>query len=226
MTSNEERLRLVAGALGPLLDEVVFVGGAAVGLLIDDPAAPPVRVTLDVDCVVEADSRSEYFGRVREALLSRDFVELRAEGAPICAWSHGGVRLDVMPTNSRILGFTNRWYSSVLQNYERYDLGNISIKLITSPLFLATKLEAFESRGGNDYMASPDLEDIVAVVDGRIQIVEEVGGTTASLRSYLSGKIAGLLASPRFLDALPGHVLEPGRESAVLGRLRAIAAAT
>ncbi|HVE68315.1 MAG TPA: hypothetical protein VNB64_07020 [Solirubrobacteraceae bacterium] len=36
-------LELAADALGPLLDEVVFVGGATVTLWITDPGAPPVR---------------------------------------------------------------------------------------------------------------------------------------------------------------------------------------
>jgi hypothetical protein len=31
---------------------------------------------------------------------------------------------------------------------------------------VATKLEAFLKRGGGDYIASHDLEDIVTVVDG------------------------------------------------------------
>lgn len=47
-----------AAALGPLLDEVVFVGGATVTLWITDPAAPTPRPTKDVDVVVEVVSRA------------------------------------------------------------------------------------------------------------------------------------------------------------------------
>ena len=46
-------LELAAAALGELRDEVVFVGGATVGLWITDPAAPPPRPTVDVDVIVE-----------------------------------------------------------------------------------------------------------------------------------------------------------------------------
>jgi hypothetical protein len=46
-----ELLELAHGALGKLVDEVVFVGGATVALWITDPAAPPVRVTEDVDVI-------------------------------------------------------------------------------------------------------------------------------------------------------------------------------
>ena len=38
--------------LAPLLDRIVFVGGCATGLLITDPAAAPVRATVDVDVIV------------------------------------------------------------------------------------------------------------------------------------------------------------------------------
>jgi len=57
-----ELLELAASTLGELVDEVVFVGGAAVTLWITDPAAPPVRPTNDVD-VVEATTRTA--GRIR-----------------------------------------------------------------------------------------------------------------------------------------------------------------
>lgn len=47
-------------ALGALVEEVVFVGGATIALWITDPAAPPVRVTQDVDVIVEVTSRRAY----------------------------------------------------------------------------------------------------------------------------------------------------------------------
>ena len=46
---NLERVELVATALGPLRDELVFVGGCAAGLLMSDPGATPIRATIDVD---------------------------------------------------------------------------------------------------------------------------------------------------------------------------------
>ena len=42
-----ELLELAAQRLRQLLPEIVFVGGCATGLLIDDPAAAPVRGTYD-----------------------------------------------------------------------------------------------------------------------------------------------------------------------------------
>lgn len=42
---NLAKLELVAHALGPLREQLVFVGGCAVDLLLTDPAAAPARVT-------------------------------------------------------------------------------------------------------------------------------------------------------------------------------------
>ena len=55
-----ELLDLGAAALGPLLEEVVFVGGASIVLWITDPAAPPPRTTNDVDVIVEVTGRFGY----------------------------------------------------------------------------------------------------------------------------------------------------------------------
>jgi len=51
--------------------------------------------------------------------------------------------------------------------------------------FLATKLEAFDHRGGGDFLLSRDVEDVIAVLDGRPEIVDEVREVDAELRIYL-----------------------------------------
>jgi hypothetical protein len=57
---NPELLELAAERLRRLLPKIVFVGGCATGLLIDDPAAAPVRGTYDVDVIAEIGSYAEY----------------------------------------------------------------------------------------------------------------------------------------------------------------------
>jgi hypothetical protein len=44
-------LERAAAALGPLADDLVFVGGATIELWITDPGAPGPRPTKDVDAV-------------------------------------------------------------------------------------------------------------------------------------------------------------------------------
>lgn len=220
---NRENLERVALALGDLREELTFVGGAVVGLLVTDPAAPPIRVTTDVDCIVEVATRSDYFGRIRDHLVSLGFAELQGDGIPICAWALEGIRLDVMPTDDSILGFSSRWYSEAAGSAVRYDLGRIVIRLINAPYFLATKIDAFQSRGQNDFHASHDLEDLIMVIDGRPTVMEEIGATEPRVRAHIADWAAGMLADDSFLNALPGHVLDRGRERIVMERLRTIA---
>ena len=71
-----------------------------------------------------------------------------------------------MPLNKNILGFSNRWYQAAIETAQERELekGRL-IKIVTAPLFCATKLEAFRGRGSGDYFASHDLEDVVSVID-------------------------------------------------------------
>ena len=59
-------LELAAEILGPLVDEVVFVGGATVHLWIKEEAAPPVRATDDVDVICDVTTYSEYLALAEE----------------------------------------------------------------------------------------------------------------------------------------------------------------
>jgi len=52
---------LAVDRLGELISEVVFVGGVTVGCYITDEAAPEPRVTLDVDCLIKAVTKSQYY---------------------------------------------------------------------------------------------------------------------------------------------------------------------
>lgn len=57
---NIEMLETAARDLGALIHETVFLGGAATGLLLTDPAAPPIRVTRDIDVIIEVASLAAY----------------------------------------------------------------------------------------------------------------------------------------------------------------------
>jgi hypothetical protein len=57
---NLEILEICARALGPLCDELVFLGGCVTALLITDAASPTVRVTRDVDVLAEVATMAEY----------------------------------------------------------------------------------------------------------------------------------------------------------------------
>ncbi|MGB2663391.1 MAG: hypothetical protein WAK48_05275 [Candidatus Acidiferrum sp.] len=74
-------------------------------------------------------------------------------------------------------------------------------------IFLRVKArEAFAGRGKNDFPASRDLEDLIAVVDGRAELVGEIQAAADDVRSYLAKKIKNMISISKFNDALPGHL--------------------
>ena len=226
---NVALLEVVAERLGDALrDEMVFVGGAVAGLLITDPAMPSIRPTEDVDMVCRALVRTDYY-RVEASLRALGFVQDMQPDAPICRWRVGNVAVDVMPSVDDILGFSNRWYPLALDTALPVLLpSGLSIRLLTAPVFLATKLEAFDGRGNGDFLFSHDLEDLLAVVDGRASLPDECAASPMALRLYLKERIAALMAQRAFIDSLAGHL--PGdlasqeRLPELIGKLRQIAA--
>jgi predicted nucleotidyltransferase len=224
---NIELLKNVAKRLGPLLNEVVFVGGCTTGLFITDNAGAETRPTFDVDVIAEITSYADY-ATFSERLRAIGFREDTSEGAPVCRWLIDGMKLDIMPIDEKILGFSNRWYRDAMDAAHEVELEpDLRIRLISAPYFIATKLEAFRSRGRGDYTNSHDLEDLLTVVDGRVEIVAEVA-STGELRSYISEQFRTLLGIPAFIDALPGYLLpDAGSQSRLpilLNRLKEVAA--
>lgn len=225
---NVLMLESVAQRLGDdLLGELVFVGGTVAGLLITDPAMPAIRPTEDVDLLVQALTLADYH-RVEKTFAARGFTHDMSPDAPVCRWRVGGVAVDVMPALEEILGFSNLWYPLALETAEPVALpSGIVIRLVAAPVFLATKLEAFSGRGNSDYLFSHDLGDFLAMIDGRESLIDECQASNAELRAYLRERVTGLLNTPAFIDALPGHlpgdVASQGRLPDLEDKLRALA---
>lgn len=221
---NLEILTRLVGVLGNLADNFVFVGGCAVGLLITDPAAPPIRETYDVDVVADVASLVDYY-QITKSLKKLGFTE---DPEVYCRWNHQDLSLDVMSADPDILGFGNPWYETLVRNYQSHTLPDgRQIKLVSAPYFLITKILAFEGRGNNDYLASHDLEDLLAIIDGRPEVVDEVHASDEELKTALSSRFKSLLEEPRFRDALPGHISDtsdsPSRLSILEQRLQELA---
>src|SRR4051812_8155694 len=166
------QLLTVATHLGRLTESTVFVGGMIRGLLITDPAAGAARPTDDVDLIVDVPSYKA-FTDLNEELRGLGFSESMEEGAPICRWVVAGVRTDIMPIDPGILGFTNVWYAGAMDRPAIVAGPHGNLRILDAPHFCATKLEAFEARGDGDYLHR-DVEDFIAVVDGRPTLIDEV----------------------------------------------------
>src|SRR5271170_4333635 len=173
-------ISVVAEALGPYRSEVVFVGGAIAGLLMTAPKLVDVRPTDDVDVVIETATYAKY-NKVLEDLRKLGFAH--DMNGPLCRFIIHGVKLDIMPTEQAVLGFKNRWYPVVVQTAKPYVIPNgTEIRLVTAPAFICTKLEAFRDRGNGDFLASSDIEDIIAVVNGRQELIGESWGMPLEMR--------------------------------------------
>lgn len=203
---NVAMLRQVAAALGELCDELVFVGGCAAGLLVTRVRAEAVRVTRDVDAVAEVFSAQEYHA-LEARLEEKGFVPDQSFDAPICRRVREGVRLDVMPSALDVLGFHNRWYPEVVASAVPVSLGgDVTIRLVSASVFIASKLEAFRGRGQGDYLASHDLEDLLTVVDGRDTLPDEIAKAPRQMRRYIAEQLSAFLHDAEFRAALPGHL--------------------
>ena len=226
---NIELLTQIAEALGDLRERLVLVGGCATALLITDPAAAPVRATTDVDAIVAVVSKTAYHN-LGKALRAKGFSQPMDDGDPPYRWTFAGLKLDVIPTDPKVLGFSNRWYRLAMQTAITATLREgLSIRHVTASCFVATKLMAFLDRGNGDYLKSHDLEDVLSVVDGRPELVAELGNNESELRQFVADVFTQLLAEEGFLNALPGLVIEGSpadRSPVILQRLRAIAQST
>jgi hypothetical protein len=69
---------------------------------------------------------------------------------------------------------------------------------------------------------------LIAVVDGRPELVQEVATAPDNVRNYIASEVGKLLATPAFLDALPGYLLpdatSQARITVLLDRLNKLAA--
>ena len=210
---NLAMVKQVAESFVYLLREVAFLGGATTGLLITDKAAPEVRPTNDVDVIIEILSRSDYY-KLEDNLHSLGFKQSMESDDPLCRWIINDIKVDVMPADEAILGFSNKWYSPAIKNASKIYLENkIEIKIVTAPYFLATKIEAFEGRGKGDFIASYDMEDIVAVIDGRTELMEELETSEQELKNFLAKNLNISSKQIHFLKLFQGsfHLIQSVR---------------
>ncbi|MFZ1689337.1 MAG: nucleotidyl transferase AbiEii/AbiGii toxin family protein, partial [Flavobacteriales bacterium] len=140
---NIQAVQLVADGLKDLREQVVFVGGSVISLYANDPGADVPRPTSDIDLVIVVSTYAEY-ERLEVRLRELGFHH-SPQDKIICRYRYQGVMVDIMPTDVPAIGPTNKWYVPGMEHAVDHFLPDGSvIKLLTTPYFLATKLEAFK----------------------------------------------------------------------------------
>ncbi len=201
---NKVRIKAVARALGELNEKVVFVGGATISLYSRVAIEP--RQTDDIDVIVEILNYSAR-AALEEKLREIGFVNVKEV---ICRWRIEGIIVDIMPTDDESIGFKNIWYPEAFVNAINCEIDDTcTIKILSAPYFIATKLEAFKSPTRDDHgdgFSSHDFEDIVYVLENREEIWEEMTHSEGTLKDYLQSEFRRLLSNPNILDWIDGHV--------------------
>jgi hypothetical protein len=219
---NRKALYNAALLLDDLNNEVVYVGGRIVGLLITDELEDDVRPTHDIDVAVEITGIVAHYA-LEERLFKLGF---KPEGTINCRFIHGETIIDVMHTDGKLQGLNTTWYKEGFREAITINLTKeISIKILDAVYFIASKLEAFNDRAykDNDYLDCKDLEDIINVVNGRPALFDEVKLADEKVKKYISNFILKLIDDPKWLDAIKYIARQERAQRIVLSTLDKIA---
>jgi len=201
-SNNITMLQTVANGLGDLKDDMVFVGGSVAELYVNNPAASDIRPTLDVDCVVELSSKTAH-AKLEEELRAKKFANDTSQGAPICRWIYKDILVDVMPTDSNVLGFTNIWYKKGVDTKISKTLPDGTEVFVFPPeYYVAAKFEAHKGRGGNDLRQSHDFEDIIYIFDNCPDILDNISQANATVKAYLKQECRKLLENKGLTEGI------------------------
>ena len=193
----------VAQALKELKSRMVFIGGAVVSLYADDPAADEIRPTGDIDMTINLMNFSNW-AKMQERLAELGFYP-DPFGHAICSYKYKDIPVDIMPAEDGPLGPSNKWYKIGFENLWKVNAKEEEIHILSAPAYLATKFEAFNSRGG-DYRTSHDFEDIIYVLDNRMTIVNEIEISHMEIKEFLQSEFNKILQSKFLIEILSSHI--------------------
>jgi predicted nucleotidyltransferase len=201
---NRGIIRKIALALGKLNEQVIYVGGATVGLYINDLAAEDVRPTKDVDISLSIATLGE-LEKIREELFYKGFIQT-SEDNIICRFRYDDVKVDFM--NTKAIGWApaNTWFAPGFENRLPLEIEDQQIYIIPLPYFLATKFAAYNSRGNNEPRSSHDFEDIVYVLDNRTDLIEQILRANDDVKPYLKKEFGSMLNEKVKQEAILGNL--------------------
>lgn len=200
-----------------------FAGGTVLAIHVDEIARAELRHTVDVDVIVRAADYESYWQQCVR-LMQLGMEPGQEDGDPLCRFRGLGLVVDLMPTPFTGVGTDNPWFDIAVQTAAEVRLpSGESVRVITAAVHLATKVCAFQGRGGGDYLYAKDFEDIVALLDGRETIGADVQVAPRPVQVFLAEWCHEILQLPWLEGAVAGHVSRasgPGREHAVVDRVR------
>lgn len=140
-----EAIKNIAHALGDLNEQVVYVGSAVIGLYVDDPGAPEVRPTKDVDIVLKIASLLE-LEHFKQELAERGIHSAKDEKV-MCRFTYQNVLLNVMATKEIGWALSNPWFKSGCEHPEIIYLDEEKIKIMPPAYYLASNFLPLKKEG-------------------------------------------------------------------------------
>lgn len=196
-------IKKVADALGELNERVAYVGGATVSLYADDPAADDARPTKDIDIVVHLASFVE-LNSLQEKLEQKG-IQIDPTAHVTCRFTYDDVIIDVMATKEVGWAPSDPWFEPGFHALVPWEIDEqTTIQIFPLPYFLATKFSAFRDRGG-DPRTSKDFEDIIYVLDNRLNLVDEIISAPSDVRKYLVSEMQEL-QHDEMIEAIQAHL--------------------
>ena len=212
----------VANALGDLNNSIVFVGGAVVSVYADDDSADEVRPTQDIDLTLKLFDINQ---QDLDKQLAEKGFHPDIHGHAICSYKYKDIAVDIMASTDTMRGPTNRWYAIGFDSLQEVTIQGATIQILSAPCYLATKFEAFNHRGQDDYRTSHDFEDIIYVLDNRTIIVEEIKQSDYKIKEFLCAELGKVINSSYSEEILSAHLhpfIIEERYPMLLGKIRNI----
>lgn len=208
---NNEALYQAATLLKDLNEQVVYVGGRIVGLLITDLIEDDVRPTYDIVAHYSLQKKLESLG-------------FKPDGNVNCRYVLDDFMIDVMYTDGALQGINSNWYQAGFDNAIEIQIKDKKIKILNAVYFIATKLEAFTDRAykNNDYWDCKDLEDIINVINGRPELLIEIMNSPKDVVQFISGYFKKLIEDPKWLEAIKAIARLERSRNIVLGAIEKI----
>jgi len=178
--------------LAPFLDEIVFVGGVTLGLLITDKAAAPIRGTNDVDVIAEIVTYADYIA-FSERLRKVHFTEDEGEHPLTCRWHNGGLTLDVLALSEEVLGLPATGTATCWGNCLRHPRSGRLRAINTAVLF--RKDRDIESSVRSDRPLGPSMRQIKLGMGDHPPGMKQLVQFVRTLRRLLFNIGSGLLVA-------------------------------
>lgn len=221
-TINLKVVEKVAISLEELNKDVIYVGGAVVSLYVTDGGAEQPRPTKDIDISVQISTYAQ-MEELRERLATKKIFPAPSEDV-MYRYSYEDILIDFIPFSETPLGPTNRLLKPGFEKAYPVTIGNVEINILPVSLFLATKWEAYKSRG-DDPRASHDFEDIMFILDNNKNVVEDIRNADEYVQDFLKEMSHVILNHPSRNEIIESQInpfTSSERREIVIVKLREI----